>query len=394
MKKGTKILIAVTSLLVIGGAGVGGYFLGDGHAKNNLFTETEVQQAYQDGQASTANQIESLQNEINTKLNTINNLNKQLDDVNKLLTQSTDEISNLNLVLTDKQEQISLLQQNIESLTEQLENAEDENAELASLISENQTLIASLNLTINSLNEQLETKTEENQGLMQQISSLNSQIQTLTEEVTSLTLLVNAYRQENGELAEVKFYNDDTGELLKIVLVEPSNTIEYNDDNISSIFELPGYKVGPIFHINEQSYYAFKITDDMSIYVTLQIMPSGGFEIQDGQPTDQSGVIDVSQTGFGQGNINYNLSYVEKDSSGEELNSYSGIWTFTGKGTFYLVNRPLMASYFHFTYTEPVDEAYIKVTITETSIIYESHSYTHEDGQIDYFNAFSIAYII
>ena len=439
--KGKKIIISVVALLLAGGLATAGGIVGkqivDARQKNSeLVSENQSKQdeidKYQqqivenehkigqlEGNIKEINsQVRGLEGELKKSADNIVQLNEQLSakqnelnssqeqmaslretevQLNQQIAECEAEIESLNQNAAENQSEIARLQNNISSLESEKQNLQNSIGELETQADEQTATINALNAAISSLESTKSQNEASIAALQEQVENLESTIESLNTQIQELSIVVENYKQAVGELAEVKFYNKATGDLLKVAFVKPSETYYSNKPNsaqldIASIFSMPGYRVDKTY-INGKWLEPFKIKEDMSIYVELVITPSGGFEIQEGQSLERSGVFDLSQTGLGNRNIYYNLTYVEKLNNQETFRYSTTTMSNMGRNNEFYIIKKQDSNSFDYKLQMPENMAYIKITLTTNSIVYESHSYTHENGQIDYFSEFSIDHI-
>ncbi len=230
-----KVLTIIFSILIIGAFAfvltwgiINWSKVKDGMAGNGLYTQDDVQNAYEDGYSTALADKEEYDKLINSYRDTITTQND-------LISQYTSEATNLNNSIKDYQGQV-------ETLNEQKANLETQIDALNTIKTSNETTISELNVriaalqnevlaleankdenanTIKALNEQianlqsLNTQLQETNelnsrtinGLNAQIVSLNNQISDLTLQMQNNSSVVNALNNKIAELQKsVSYY--------------------------------------------------------------------------------------------------------------------------------------------------------------------------------------------
>ena len=207
----------------------------EGMAGNGLYTQDDVQNAYEDGYNTALTDKEEYDNLINSYRDTITTQND-------LISQHTSEVNALNSSIRDYQGQIVTLNEQKTALQTQIDTLNtikasneatitDLNGQIAALNNqvltlsankdENARQIAQLNeqiANLQSLNSQLQETNELNvrtiNGLNAQIVSLNNQISDLTLQSQNNSAVVNALNVKIAELQKsVSYYEQYLGTL-------------------------------------------------------------------------------------------------------------------------------------------------------------------------------------
>lgn len=232
-----KVLTIIFSILIIGAFAftltwgiINWSKVRDGMSGSGLYTQDDVQNAYEDGFNKALSDKEEYEKLINSYKDTITT---QTD----LISQYTSEANILNNSIKDYQEQInglteqkSILETQVATLNNIKSNNEetisDLNGQIAGLASEilelqankdeNENRIAQLNTQIDnlqSLNSQLQSTNEMNlqtiSGLNNQIAALNNQISELKHQMQENSTTVNTLTAKIAELQKsVKYYEN------------------------------------------------------------------------------------------------------------------------------------------------------------------------------------------
>ncbi len=237
-----KVLTIIFSILIIGAFAfvltwgiINWSKVKDGMSGNGLYTQDDVQNAYEDGYSTALSDKEEYEKLINSYKDTITTQND-------LISQYTSEATALNNSIKDYQGQVATLNEQKAALETQIETLNtikssneatisELNGQIASLSNEilvlqankdeNANQITALNSQIanlQALNTQLQETNELNtrtiNGLNSQIVSLNNQISELTLQMQNNSSTVNALNVKIAELQKsVSYYEQYLGTL-------------------------------------------------------------------------------------------------------------------------------------------------------------------------------------
>ncbi len=329
-----KVLTIIFSILIIGAFAfvltwgiINWSKVKDGMAGNGLYTQDDVQNAYEDGYSTALSDKEEYEKLIDGYRDTITTQND-------LISQYTSEATALNNTIKDYQGQVEALNEQKSALEAQIETLNtikagneatisDLNGQIAELSNqvlalqanknENERQITQLNEQITSLqrlntqlseNNELNTKTIN--GLNAQIVSLNNQISDLTLQMQNNSTVVNALNTKIAELQKsVNYYE------------QYLSTLE-SGEQVVATFEFDG------------SVYNIQVVNKHSL-LTVATPPSTAYVIfngwtVDGEPIDLATyritqntkiIADVThkyEVNFMVGSENYNSQIVLKDS--------------------------------------------------------------------------------
>ena len=231
----------------------------DGMSGTGIYTEQDINSAYEDG--------------YNTALNDKDEYNELINSYRDTITTQTDQISQL------KNEVNTLTNQNrdyttqINNLTQNKENNEQTIAELELEIADNELTISTLendiidlNKTIETLNKELENDNAEIQILVDNIASLNKQIDSLNDTIDSLETANSNYAEQILSLS-----NQNT--LLSNQIITLQNELTNNDSQIieltSRIADLEksiSYYEDYIFELENDNHFVGIFEFDGSVY--------------------------------------------------------------------------------------------------------------------------------
>jgi len=200
----------------------------DGMAGNGLYTQDDIQNAYEDGYSTALSDKEEYDKLINSYRDTITTQNDlisqytseatalngtikdyqgQVATLNEQKTALETQIDTLNTIKASNEAAISDLNGQIATLSNQvltLQANKDENARQITQLNEQITNLQTLNTQLQENNE-LNTKTIN--GLNAQIASLNNQISDLTLQMQNSSSVVNALNVKIAELQKsVSYY--------------------------------------------------------------------------------------------------------------------------------------------------------------------------------------------
>lgn len=237
-----KVLTIIFSILIIGAFAfvltwgiINWSKVKEGMSGNGLYTQDDVQNAYEDGYSTALTDKEEYDKLINSYRDTITTQNDlisqytseatalnnsikdyqgQIATLNEQKTALETQIDTLNTIKTSNETTISELNGQIASLSNQvlmLQANKDENArQIESLNAQ----IANLQTLNNQLQENNELNTRTINGLNAQIASLNNQIADLTLQTQNNSAVVNALNNKIAELQKsVSYYEQYLGTL-------------------------------------------------------------------------------------------------------------------------------------------------------------------------------------
>lgn len=329
-----KVLTIIFSILIIGAFAfvltwgiINWSKVKDGMAGNGLYTQDDVQNAYEDGYSTALSDKEeyeklidgyrdtiTTQNDLISQYtseatalnNNIKNYQGQVETLNEQKTALETQIETLNTIKAGNEATISDLNGQIAELSNQvlaLQANKNENERQITQLNEQITSLQRLNTQLTENNE-LNTKTIN--GLNAQIASLNNQISDLTLQMQNNSSVVNALNTKIAELQKsVNYYE------------QYLSTLE-SGEQVVATFEFDG------------SVYNIQVVNKHSL-LTVATPPSTAYVIfngwtVDGEPIDLATyritqntkiVADVThkyEVNFMVGSENYNSQIVLKDS--------------------------------------------------------------------------------
>ena len=289
-----KVLTAIFSVLIIGAFAflitwgvINWSKVKDGMAGNGLYTQDDVQNAYEDGYSTALTDKEEYDKLINSYRDTITTQND-------LISQYTSEAASLNNSIKDYKAQVATLQEQKTAIETQIETlntikASNEatiselNGEIASLSNqivmleankdENGRQIAALTEQLTNL-QNLNTQLQENNALnTRTIDGLNAQIASLNNQIADLTL-----QAQN---------NSSTVNALNVKIAELQKSVSYYEQYLSTLEN--GEQVVATFEFNG-SVYNIQVVNKHSL-LTVTTPTSTAYVIfngwtVDGEPID------------------------------------------------------------------------------------------------------------
>ena len=237
-----KVLTIIFSILIIGAFAftltwgiINWSKVKDGMSGSGLYTQDDVQNAYEDGFNKALSDKEEYEKLINSYKDTITT---QTD----LISQYTSEANILNNSIKDYQEQIN-------GLTEQKSVLETQVATLNTIKSNNEATISDLNGQIASLANQileLQANKDENENRIAQLNSqidnlqsLNSQLQSTNEmNLQTISGLNNQIAALNNQISELKHQmqeNSTTVNTLTAKIAELQKSVKYYENYIVTL---------------------------------------------------------------------------------------------------------------------------------------------------------------
>jgi len=194
------------------------------------------------------NQITSLTNQKISLEEEIDNLNTNKVDNEKTITNLNNQIANMNFQITNLNNTIQANETTINGLNGQIVSLNTQIAGLNQTITNNENTISSLRININELNDEIVRLSNDKQANQTQIAMLNNEISSLNEQITSLTKINNDYLQsidslekevatltkekDNLILENTNYYNTISSLNNQIVNLQNVNTQLENTNNL------------------------------------------------------------------------------------------------------------------------------------------------------------------
>ena len=289
-----KVLTAIFSVLIIGAFAflltwgiINWSKVKDGMAGNGLYTQDDVQNAYEDGYSTALKDKDEYDKLINSYRDTITTQND-------LISQYTSEAASLNNSIKDYKAQIATLQEQKTAIETQIETLNTIKASNEATISELNGEIASLSnqivmleankdengRQITALTEQLtnlqnlNTQLQENNALnTRTIDGLNAQIASLNNQIADLTL-----QAQN---------NSSTVNALNVKIAELQKSVSYYEQYLSTLEN--GEQVVATFEFNGSVYNIQVVNKHSLLSVTTPTSTAyvifNGWTV-DGEPID------------------------------------------------------------------------------------------------------------
>mgnify|MGYP001149682531 CR=1 FL=1 len=256
---------------------------------DNLYTEEEVEQKYQQyiDQISEKNvvidelngQLTILITENEQHETTIFNLQSSISEKDSQIETLTSEKRILTSQIETLNSQITELNSQIETLSEDKENNLAQIEELQSEKSALETQVSTLTASVNEKEQTIQTLAADKIELEEEISALtatisenettisglNSQILTLQNEITRLEGLLEGYEDIKNGTFELDFYVDET--LFATKVVSKNNTLEEFDNPTKEFHKFIGWSINKIDVVD---IFNMSITEDMTLYAIFE----------------------------------------------------------------------------------------------------------------------------